>query len=501
MKIAVGGFQHETNSFAPSPTTYDNFTQAGGWPGLTRGEAMFDAVAGINLALAGFISAASAARHVLVPLLWANAVPGGLVEAAAFERIASTLIADLAEMGPFDAVYLDLHGAMVTTAHEDGEGELLRRVRAVVGPDVLIVASLDWHANVTEAMLEHADYLTGYRTYPHIDMAETGRRAARWLGAARQRAAKRLIRLPYLIPLTAQCSLAEPCSSLFRALAAIEEKTGVDLTFAPGFPPADIYASAPTVFGYGSDEASTGEAVVALAEAVSEAETAFAREAILEPAEAVTSAIDLAWHAKRPVVLADTQDNPGAGASSDTTGMLRVLLEAGATGAAVALLHDPEAAASAHRAGMGATVTLALGGRSSVAGDRPFEASFRVAALGDGNFAGSGPMWEGAELSLGPMARLEIDGVSVLVSSRRQQPSTQAIFRHLGLEPSEQKILVLKSSVHFRADFQDLAEAVLVVAAPGVNLADPALFPYQNLAPGIRLRPLGPAFAGSRPSA
>jgi microcystin degradation protein MlrC len=498
VKIAVGGFQHETNSFAPTLTSFADFTQAGGWPGLTRGEAMFDAVAGINLALTGFISEASAARHVLVPLLWANAVPGGLVEAAAFERIAAMLIADLAEMGPFDAVYLDLHGAMVTTAHEDGEGELLRRVRAVVGPDTLIVASLDWHANVTEAMVAYADYLIGYRTYPHIDMAVTGRRAAGWLSTVGQRGAKRLIRLPYLIPLTAQCSLAEPCLSLFRQLTEIENATGVSLTIAPGFPPADIRLSAPTVFGYGPDETATSEAVAALAALVADAEPAFAREAILAPDEAVAKA--LALNATRPVVLADTQDNPGAGASSDTIGMLRALVSAGAAGSAIALLHDPEAAAAAHRAGVGATLSLALGGRSGVAGDAPFEGAFKVAALGNGNFAGSGPMWDRAELSLGLMARLEIGGVNVLVSSRRQQPSTQAIFRHLGLEPAEQKILVLKSSVHFRADFQHLAEAVLVVAAPGVNLADPALFPYRHLAPGIRLRPLGPAFAGSRPS-
>jgi microcystin degradation protein MlrC len=500
VKIAVGGFQHETNSFAPTLTTYDNFTQAGGWPGLTRGEAMFDAVAGINLALTGFIAEASAARHALVPLLWANAVPGGLVEAAAFERIAAMLITDLAEMGPFDAVYLDLHGAMVTTAHEDGEGELLRRVRAVAGPDTLIVASLDWHANVTEAMIEHADYLTGYRTYPHIDLAETGRRAARWLNLGRRRVAKRLIRVPFLIPLTAQCSLAEPCLSLFRQLAAIEASTGADLTFAPGFPPADIGVSAPTVFGYGPGGGVTDDAVASFAALVMAAESAFAREAILAPADAVSKALELGRNASRPVVLADTQDNPGAGASSDTTGMLSAVVAAGVEGAAIALMHDPQAAQAAHRAGVGAMLTLALGGRSGVAGDAPFDGVFRVAALGDGNFAGSGPMWQGAELSLGLMARLEIGGVSVLVSSQRQQPSTQAIFRHLGLEPSALKILVLKSSVHFRADFQDLAEAVLVVAAPGVNLADPAAFPYRHLAPGIRLRPLGPAFAGSRPS-
>lgn len=491
MKIAVGGFQHETNSFATAPTSFADFLKPGGWPALTRGEDMFDAVHGINLALPGFISAASRAGHSLVPLLWANAAPGGLVTAEAFERIAALLIADLAAMGPFDAVYLDLHGAMVTDRYEDGEGELLARVRAVVGPETLLVASLDWHANVSDAMVSLADLLVGYRTYPHIDMEATGRRVAGLIGQGRLQG-KTLARPPFLIPLTAQCSLAEPNLSLFRRLTEIEAETGAILTFAPGFPPADIADCGPTVFAYAETQAIADRAVRLLVDEIVAAEAAYAAHDVLSMEEAVARALKLAETANRPVILADTQDNPGAGAGSDTTGLLRALVAAGAQRTSLAFLYDPQAVQAAHKSGVGATVTFGLGGKSGVPGDEPFEASFTVGALGDGKFDGTGPMWEGTHANLGPMATLEIGGVSIVAGSVRQQPSTQAIFRHVGIEPAEQAILALKSSVHFRADFQDMAEAVLVVAAPGVNLADPVGFPYRRLRKGMRLKPLGP---------
>jgi microcystin degradation protein MlrC len=490
MKIAVGGFQHETNSFAKTPTGMEDFLRPGGWPALTRGEEMFDAVHGLNLALPGFISEASRAGHSLVPLLWANAAPGGPVTDEAFERISALLIADIAAMGPFEAIYLDLHGAMVTERYEDGEGELLTRIRAVVGPKVQILASLDWHANVTRAMQQACDVMVGYRTYPHIDMEATGRRVARLIG--REFVVRVLRPLPFLIPLTAQCSLAEPNKRIFRRLEEIEAETGAVLTFAPGFAPADIHDCGPTIIAYGDTTANVADAMRQLSEEIIAAEAEYAAQDVLGVDEAIAQALKLAETASRPVILADTQDNPGAGAGSDTTGLLRGLIKAGAQRTSLAFFYDPAAVEAAQWAGEGQTVTLWLGGKSGVPGDEPFQGAFTVGALGDGKFEGTGPMWQGAHVQLGRMAKLEIGGVSIVVGSTRQQPSTQALFRHVGIEPAEQAILALKSSVHFRADFQDMAEAVLVVAAPGVNLADPTEFPYKRLRSGVRLKPLGP---------
>ncbi len=178
MRIAVGGFQHETNSFASVKAGYEQFETADGWPGLSRGAALAPALVGINLPAGGFLAAATAAGHQIAPLLWCSASPSAPVTDDAFERITAMLVADLRAAGPVDAVYLDLHGAMVTESVPDGEGEILARIRAVTGPDIPIVASLDLHANVTQRMVDLSDLLVPYRTYPHVDMAETGARAA-----------------------------------------------------------------------------------------------------------------------------------------------------------------------------------------------------------------------------------------------------------------------------------------------------------------------------------
>ena len=176
-RIAVGGLHHETNCFVEPRTDYAYFNIQRDRPPLVRGHQVFERLAGSTFALAGFL-AEMEAEHALAPLLWTSGGAGGLVTADAYERIAGELVGRLSEAGAVDAVYLDLHGAMVSEPFEDGEGELLRRVRAVVGPEVPVVVSLDYHANVTPAMVEHSDAVLAYLTYPHVDRNETGRRAA-----------------------------------------------------------------------------------------------------------------------------------------------------------------------------------------------------------------------------------------------------------------------------------------------------------------------------------
>jgi microcystin degradation protein MlrC len=180
-RIAVGGFQHETNTFSPVKATFADFEAADAWPGLTQGAAIFDAVAGINLAVAGFIHEARGLRHELVPLTWCQAQPSGHVTRDAFEGVSALLLEGLRNAGALDAIYLDLHGAMVAEHVDDADGELLRRVRELAGPRLPIVASLDFHANVSPRMAEQASALVSFRTYPHVDMHETGARAARCL--------------------------------------------------------------------------------------------------------------------------------------------------------------------------------------------------------------------------------------------------------------------------------------------------------------------------------
>jgi microcystin degradation protein MlrC len=495
-RIAVGGFQHETNTFAPVSADFAAFEQADAWPALTRGDGLFDAVAGINLPLAGFVTAAQQAGHTLLPLSWCSASPSAQVTEDAFERISAMLLEDIAAARP-DAVYLDLHGAMVSEHFQDGEGELLRRVRAALGPDAPLVASLDLHTNMSPEMCAAASALVAYRSYPHIDMAETGGRAAglmdRILSAATA-PATHFRPVEFLIPINAQCTMEEPAGGLYRRLGELEAASGVwSLSFAMGFPPADIAICGPSVYGCGADAAAVRHAVEALADGIEAREGEFTSE-LFTPGEAVRLA--MANKDEGPFIIADTQDNPGAGGNSDTVGMLEALLHGGAEGAVLAILYDPEIAETAHRAGEGRRFSGLLGGKSGEGGQRPFAGKFRVERLGDGRFTATGPMWRGARMELGPMALLKVEDkgaeVRVIVSSRKFQAADQSLFRHLGLEPAAQKILVLKSSVHFRADFQPIAARIITALAPGPNLADPQKFPYRNLRPGLRIRPNGP---------
>lgn len=492
MRIAVGGFQHETNTFAPTKADYAAFVAGGGWPPIARGEEVFGATAGINLALAGFIDAARGGGHQLLPLTWAAASPSAEVTEEAFERICGQIIEDLRAARGIDAVYLDLHGAMVTEHHQDGEGEILRRVRAVVGPDTPVVASLDLHANVTPEMVALSDGLVIYRTYPHVDMAETGERAFKLLSrlVGGRPLAKAFRQIPFLMPLTTGCTLIEPARSLYGALPRLEEDYGlVSISFAGGFAPADIYHCGPSLVAYAQDQEAAEKAVDSLQAMVLEQEGAFAGE-ILPAREAVRVALSIAERgARRPVVLADTQDNPGAGGDGDTVGLLEALIEEGAKGAVLGLLIDAESAARAHAAGEGAILQLELGAKSGQAGHRPLVADYRVVRLGDGVFTCSGPFYSGARMRLGSMALLEVKGVEVAVASQKVQAADMEMFRHLKVEPTERPIVAVKSSVHFRAHFQPIAERVIVAAAPGPNPIDYSQLTYRRLRPGVRRTP------------
>jgi microcystin degradation protein MlrC len=498
-RIAIGGFQHETNTFAPSKADYAAFEAGGGWPGVKYGEPIFGAVEGANIPAAGAIQALRALGHTMVGTAWAAASPSAHVTADAFERIVNELIQKLKDAGRVDGVYLDLHGAMVSEEHEDGEGEILRRVRAAVGPRVPLVASLDLHANVTRAMVETADAMVAYRTYPHVDMADTGARAARLLDQmlkTGQRLAGSFHTLDYLTGISSQCSFIEPCKSIYGELSKLEEKYNCMLSFTPGFPMADFEECGMSVFGFGLSEDQTRAAVEQLRRIVADAEKDFALE--LHSAGDAVRRARARGEPGKPVVLADTQDNPGAGGNGDTTGLLRALIEQKAEDAVLGLLIDAPSAKRAHEAGQGANVIFTLGGLSKIPGDAPLTGEYTVEALADGRFTCTGPMFKGFRMTLGNMALLRsraAPGVRVVLASRKVQAADQEMFRHLGVEPRTQRILALKSSVHFRADFEPIAREVLVVKAPGPALADPAEFKWTRLRKGIRLRPLGPVRA------
>jgi microcystin degradation protein MlrC len=502
-RIAVGGFQHETNTFAPQRATWDDFARSDAWPGFVRGPELIDAVQGYNIPIAGAVEALKGRGHELLPLCWCSAPPSSYVERDAYERVTGAILDDLAEQAPIDGIYLDLHGAMVAEHHEDGEGELLRRIRALVGERVPIVASLDYHTNMTQEMVRHASAMVGYRTYPHIDMAATGGRAAALLDrllSERRPLYKSYRQLGFLIPLVWQCTDAEPAKGVFALIDEVEQGAAshnqgiVSITHTPGFPPADIAECGPALVVYGHDREAAEAAADRLAAAIHDREAAFAGR-LYTPEEAVAEALLLARQATKPVVLADIQDNPGAGGTSDTVGLLRALIAQRAQGAVIGMIVDPEAADAAVAAGEGAPLECAVGAKVGFAGEVPVMADWRVVRLASGQFTGTGPMYGGARFNIGPMALVtdEASGVSAVLAAKRIQAADQEMFRHVGVEPARVPILALKSTVHFRADFAPIAERILCVVSPGAHISDPAELPYRNLRRGIRLNPLGPA--------
>jgi microcystin degradation protein MlrC len=511
-RIAVGGFQHETNTFAPLKATWEEFVRADAWPPLLQGPELIAGVAGYNIPIAGAVEKLTALGHELVPLAWASAAPSSHVTQDAYERMSGILLDALRRAGPLDAVYLDLHGAMVAEHLQDGEGELMRRIRTVVGDTIPLVASLDYHTNMTAEMVRYSTAMIGYRTYPHVDMADTGARAAQLLDRLlkeKRTLHKAYRQLDFLIPLVWQCTLIEPAKGIFDLVEEVENggRSGgathnygiVSVTHTPGFPPADIAQCGPALVVYGWDQAAVEAAADKIAAAVKAREADFAGE-ILDPDTAAERAIALARTAKKPIVLADVQDNPGAGGTSDTVGLLQALMRHSARGAVIGMIVDEEAAKAAHATGVGNIMRRGIGAAVGYAGETPVEADWRVVRIGDGQFVGTGPFYGGARFQMGPMALVtdEASGVSAVLACRRVQAADQEMFRHVGVEPAKTPILALKSTVHFRADFQPIAETILVVNSPGAHITDPVEYPYRNLRPGIHLRPLGPVQGAAR---
>ena len=497
-RILIAGYQHETNTFAPSLADWAAFQTGESFPAYMRGQPMVDQLADANIPVGGFIQAARRNGWTLLPSAWAGATPSSYVTEDAFERIAAAILDDVRAALPqgLDGIYLDLHGAAVAEHADDSEGELLSRLRALVGTDLPIVASLDLHANVTERMLREADALVAYRTYPHVDMADTGALAAELLQrrlALGRREAVFWRRLPFLIPLNAQSTWMEPAQTLYAYLRALDGDHGAMLSFCMGFPAADFAECGAVVWGYGEQAELAGELLYQRV-----AEPTQWRPDWLDAREAVEAALDLAARSDKPVVLADTQDNPGAGGDSNTTGMLHALLQQHAGQrfpgcVALGLLFDPAAAQAAVAAGVGAQIDLALGRAvptyTGLPSDAPVQGRFTVRAVSDGRCVLQGAMMTGLKVELGASACLEIDGVLVAVVSGKMQLLDRELLRMVGITPEAMKLIVVKSSNHFRADFTPIASRVIVAKAAGPMAADPADLPWKKLPATTRRTP------------
>ena len=499
MKILMAGFQHETNTFSPIPAVYDDFLKADLWPKMIFADEMLPIFEGMCLPSTGFMRAAQAQGHELVPLLWCSAEPSGLVDDKAFEKIMAQLCQMIQSESDYDAVYLDLHGAMATPQYQDAEGELLLRVKALLPDGIPLVVSLDFHANVSSLMVEQSDLISIYRTYPHIDMIETGARAFDYLllwleGGLRH---KGFCQIPYLIPLSAQGTDETPNKQLYRYLEQWDKDNAQAMELALGFPPADILDAGPAIVAYGNNKVELDQSVNKLYGTVLEAEKIY-QDKLLEADEALDLAYGyLAKKGTGPVILADVQDNSGAGATSDTTGILAHMIQAGVEGGVVAAICDAPLIEKVTQLGNGQIIRACIGNHFAI-NENDVEADWLIEKVTDGRFTCTGDMYGGAQADVGGLASLRLikEGVDirVVISRDRFQCVDRSVFEHLDINLEQCRILVLKSTVHFQADFAPIARKMLQVVSPGAHPCRLAGLQYQNLRSGVRLGPCGPAF-------
>ena len=400
----------------------------------------------------------------------------------AYRGTAQRLLEDLKSSGSLDGILLDLHGAMVPQSSEDGEGNLLRAVREAVGPSVPVAVTLDFHANVTADMVRHATLLHGYKTYPHLDMDARGREATERLldvAAGRIRPTVAWRQPPLLPPIAGQLTARGPMRRLYDMAAEMEKDPKVvSISVFAGFPLADIKDAGLSIYvATDGDQRLADELTDRLAATAWEHRREFLHTAV-PVGEAVARALAADG---RPVILADIADNTGGGAGGDTTEILRELLRVGARQTTVACLWDAEAVQACVKAGVGATVTVRVGGKVDPSHGAPIEVTGRVRTLSDGRFVHKGPMFRGLEGRLGPTAVLDVNDLKIILISLRWQTLDPEMLRVVGIDPTAEKILVVKSSVHYRAAFEPLAHAIIEVDAPGLSSSNLARFTFKHV--------------------
>ena len=486
MKVITGAISHETSTFTPVPTTYESFEERFGH--VPKGEQIPRLLGGTNTPTGGFIEGAAAHGFELEPTIYANAQPSGPPSRAVFDAILDEMLGRIADAMPADGVLLELHGSMVAEGIDDAEGHILAAVRDLVGQEMPIVGQLDIHSNVSHRMVEMADVLIGRETYPEVDMAERGRECADVLvRIVREglRPTMALCQIP-MIWGTEQVTAHPPMRQAIEELRRLEAQPGVVCgSIATSFPLADVPDLGASVTIVTDDDKDLAQSY-----ADQLGDWLFARRADWHgPMPSTREALQVAESGGRyPAIFADRNDNTGGGSPGDSTGMLRTFLDAGLEDACLLYIVDPEAVAACSSAGVGATVTLDVGGKSSPLQGAPVRMTAKVVALSDGRFQYDGPMLEGLEGHMGPSAHIQQDGVHVVLTTVREQPFDTAFARTLGLYPRKMRTIGVKSTAHFRAGFESWAGSIYVVSEPGVHSSDTAGLTFDRR--GRKLYPM-----------
>ena len=472
MRVFTGGIATETNTFAPMPTGLGAFRDRGYYPAGTHPEQ-----------LSFFAGPLHAARQrgrakgwTVVEGLVASAQPSGTTTRLAYETLRDELLRDLERALPVDMVVLGLHGAMVAEGYDDCEGDLLGRVRALVGPDVVVGAELDPHNHLSPAMLQHADLIIAFKEYPHTDVLE---RAYELVDLCAAQVEKRI----KLVGAAVDCGMIvpihtsrEPARGFVDRIQALEGRDGIcSISVSHGFAWGDVEHMGTQVLVYADGDAAKAQA---LARRLAD-ELIGLREQLAMRFPSIDEALDeaLAFDGG-PVVLADGADNPGGGAAGDSTFILRRLLERGIRGVALGPMWDPVAARIAFEAGEGARLPLRIGGKIGPLSGDPVDTTCTVRRIvPEMKMTGLA----GTPLAMGDSVLVETAGIEIVLVSLRNQAMGTDLFTQLGCDLAKKKIVVVKSSQHFYAAYSKIAKHVIYVGAPGVVTADLDSLPYTKI--------------------
>jgi microcystin degradation protein MlrC len=481
MRLLIAKVSHETNTFSPVPTPVARFCPDG--ETLLTGQAAIDFYRGTTSCLGRYLAIADELGAEVVLPVAAAAPPSGPVDDDAFDLFCG-LITDALRAGTFDAIMLDLHGAMVTRQYEDAEGELLRRVREVA-PDTRVSVSLDMHANIFDGMVTRADVIAGYRTYPHVDHLPTAERAGRTLVRTLRgeiHPVTAWANAPMLPHVMAQGSYRSPNKDL-QAMAEAMEQSGEALVASvfTGFPHADVsQAGLSAVVVTDGDAAAAQRLVARLLDAAWDARQSFTFQT-----EPLADSVARAKALDGPVVLLDHCDNSASGGTMDTTTVLAEIMRQGLEDVVFFGIYDPDAVQAAMRAGVGTMVELRIGGRMqmpSIPGtNEPLLVRGRVRTLSAGYFVSDSPMRRGVAVTMGPMAVLDTGKVEIVLISRHTEPSDMGLFKVMGIDPAKKRYVAIKSRVHWRADFGALAKHVVECNGTGVCTSDYGILNFEHV--------------------
>jgi microcystin degradation protein MlrC len=476
-RIAIAGFMHESNTFNPRVTDRAAFVAQS----LVFGPALLDEWRDAHHEVGGFIEAATESFEPL-PLAMAWATPSGPVADAVLEEVTGRLIADLQRQQP-DGLLLALHGAMVAESYPDADGEVLCRLRRALGPDFPIVVTLDLHGNVSQRQVDQCQAIVAYRTYPHIDQRECGRRAAGLLlRMLRQevRPCQMLAKPPLIVNILAQETSRQPIKALYEEASALEQRPGIlAVNLLPGFAYADVPQMGPSIIIVA--DSAPG---LARHEAARLAASLWkVREHLAAKPQDAPTAVAQALKAERlPVVLVDCGDNVGGGSAGDGTVLLVEMLRQGAT-EAVVCLYAPDEVGACVAACVGQEVHLLVGGKVDRLHGDPVAVTGRVRLLHDGSYVEPLPRHGGRRLNhMGRTALVELPGHNQLVlTSQRHPPFSLGQLTCLGIQPERMRLLVVKAAIAYKAAYAPIAGTIIEVDTPGLTAVNPERFTYRHI--------------------